>query len=269
MQALCGQPLRSSSAAWPDLASPPTPRACASLPHTDRTSAGARPADHHARASAAARRRHHQPHAAAGCRACGRHCQHGWAVVCCLHSEEGARGGQPWAWLVFLLVPRAGVPETTLPHPPTSPRAVGFPLVGGPAGTMEGGRQSEIAKAILGSKNVPYVVAAPLLIQVRAELWTSWAVLQPQCQGCRGQRQTVPWGGRQARLGCTCAKLPHPRRTHTHAAGHGVLGAGRRGRPAKRGALLAARAGRSHRHRCVMVGGWLSGIALLVVLQGQ
>jgi hypothetical protein len=31
---------------------------------------------------------------------------------------------------------------------------------------MEGGRQSEIAKAILGSKNVPYVVAAPLLIQV-------------------------------------------------------------------------------------------------------
>lgn len=31
---------------------------------------------------------------------------------------------------------------------------------------MEGGRQSEIAKAILSTKNVPYVVAAPLLIQV-------------------------------------------------------------------------------------------------------
>jgi hypothetical protein len=31
---------------------------------------------------------------------------------------------------------------------------------------MEGGRQSEIAKTILGAKNVPYVVAAPLLIQV-------------------------------------------------------------------------------------------------------
>lgn len=46
------------------------------------------------------------------------------------------------------------------------PCAVGFPLVGGPAGTMEGGRQSEIAKTILGAKNVPYVVAAPLLIQV-------------------------------------------------------------------------------------------------------
>ena len=42
---------------------------------------------------------------------------------------------------------------------------IGFPLVGGPAGSMEGGRQAEIAKAILGAKNVPYVVAAPLLIQ--------------------------------------------------------------------------------------------------------
>lgn len=39
-------------------------------------------------------------------------------------------------------------------------------LVGGPAGTMEGGRQAEVAKAILSAKNVPYVVAAPLLIQV-------------------------------------------------------------------------------------------------------
>ena len=43
---------------------------------------------------------------------------------------------------------------------------VGFPLVGGPAGTMEGGRQADVAKAILSAKNVPYVVAAPLLIQV-------------------------------------------------------------------------------------------------------
>ena len=31
---------------------------------------------------------------------------------------------------------------------------------------MEGGRQAEVAKAILSAKNVPYVVAAPLLIQV-------------------------------------------------------------------------------------------------------
>ena len=31
---------------------------------------------------------------------------------------------------------------------------------------MEGGRQAEIAKTILSSMNVPYIVAAPLLIQV-------------------------------------------------------------------------------------------------------
>lgn len=43
---------------------------------------------------------------------------------------------------------------------------VGFPLVGGPAGTMEGGRQAEVAKQILSAKNVPYIVSAPLLIQV-------------------------------------------------------------------------------------------------------
>ena len=35
---------------------------------------------------------------------------------------------------------------------------------------MEGGRQAEVAKAILSSKNVPYVVAAPLLIQVPRRL---------------------------------------------------------------------------------------------------
>jgi magnesium chelatase subunit H len=42
---------------------------------------------------------------------------------------------------------------------------IGFPLVGGPAGSMEGGRQIEVAKEILTSKNVPYIVSAPLLIQ--------------------------------------------------------------------------------------------------------
>ena len=42
---------------------------------------------------------------------------------------------------------------------------IGFPLVGGPAGTMEGGRQAEVAREILSAKNVPYFVAAPLLIQ--------------------------------------------------------------------------------------------------------
>ncbi len=42
---------------------------------------------------------------------------------------------------------------------------IGFPLVGGPAGSMEGGRGIELAKEILSSKNIPYYVAAPLLIQ--------------------------------------------------------------------------------------------------------
>ena len=48
---------------------------------------------------------------------------------------------------------------------------IGFPLVGGPAGSMEAGRQVEVAKHILGAKNVPYFVSAPLLIQDIAS-WT-------------------------------------------------------------------------------------------------
>jgi magnesium chelatase subunit H len=36
---------------------------------------------------------------------------------------------------------------------------IGFPLVGGPAGSMEAGRQVEVAKRILTAKNVPYMVA--------------------------------------------------------------------------------------------------------------
>ncbi len=42
---------------------------------------------------------------------------------------------------------------------------IGFPLVGGPAGSMEAGRREQVAQRILVAKNVPYVVAAPLLIQ--------------------------------------------------------------------------------------------------------
>ena len=42
---------------------------------------------------------------------------------------------------------------------------IGFPLVGGPAGSMEGGRKIELSSEILQAKNVPYVVAAPLIIQ--------------------------------------------------------------------------------------------------------
>ncbi|MBE9077411.1 magnesium chelatase subunit H [Romeria aff. gracilis LEGE 07310] len=42
---------------------------------------------------------------------------------------------------------------------------IGFPLVGGPAGSMAAGRQVAVAQRILNAKNVPYFVAAPLLIQ--------------------------------------------------------------------------------------------------------
>ncbi|KAK4533792.1 hypothetical protein CCYA_CCYA19G4674 [Cyanidiococcus yangmingshanensis] len=42
---------------------------------------------------------------------------------------------------------------------------IGFPLVGGPAGTMQAGRQTDVARRLLAAKNVPYIVAAPLLIQ--------------------------------------------------------------------------------------------------------
>ncbi|MFZ0407459.1 MAG: cobaltochelatase subunit CobN [Cyanobium sp.] len=42
---------------------------------------------------------------------------------------------------------------------------IGFPLVGGPAGSMQAGRREQVAQRILTAKNVPYVVAAPLLIQ--------------------------------------------------------------------------------------------------------
>ena len=48
---------------------------------------------------------------------------------------------------------------------------IGFPLVGGPAGSMEGGRQIDVSREILSVKNIPYIVAAPLLIQ-DTDSWT-------------------------------------------------------------------------------------------------
>lgn len=42
---------------------------------------------------------------------------------------------------------------------------IGFPLVGGPAGTMEAGRRVDVATELLSAKDVPYVIAAPLLVQ--------------------------------------------------------------------------------------------------------
>ncbi|KIY93146.1 magnesium chelatase subunit H [Monoraphidium neglectum] len=89
---------------------------------------------------------------------------------------------------------QAAISEGRLPRGTLQPDAVrvdalvstiGFPLVGGPAGTMEGGRQAEVAKAILGSLDVPYVVAAPLLIQ-DMESWTR--------DGIAGLQVVRAWG---------------------------------------------------------------------------
>jgi magnesium chelatase subunit H len=77
---------------------------------------------------------------------------------------------------------------------------IGFPLVGGPAGSMAAGRQVEVAKRILTAKNVPYIVAAPLLIQDISS-WTRQGVggLQsvvlyalPELDGAI---DTIPLGG--------------------------------------------------------------------------
>lgn len=77
---------------------------------------------------------------------------------------------------------------------------IGFPLVGGPAGSMEAGRQVEVAKRILTAKNIPYLVAAPLLIQ-DIHSWTRQGVggLQsvvlyalPELDGAI---DTIPLGG--------------------------------------------------------------------------
>jgi magnesium chelatase subunit H len=42
---------------------------------------------------------------------------------------------------------------------------IGFPLVGGPAGSMETGRNVAVAEKLLTEMNVPYIVSCPLLLQ--------------------------------------------------------------------------------------------------------
>ncbi|BAQ64020.1 magnesium chelatase subunit H [Geminocystis sp. NIES-3709] len=77
---------------------------------------------------------------------------------------------------------------------------IGFPLVGGPAGSMEGGRQVEVAKRILTAKNIPYIVAAPLLIQdihswVRKGIGGLQSVVLYALPELDGSIDTVPLGG--------------------------------------------------------------------------
>ena len=77
---------------------------------------------------------------------------------------------------------------------------IGFPLVGGPAGSMEAGRQVEVAKKILTAKNVPYIVAAPLLIQdihswTRQGIGGLQSVVLYSLPELDGAIDTVPLGG--------------------------------------------------------------------------
>lgn len=77
---------------------------------------------------------------------------------------------------------------------------IGFPLVGGPAGSMEAGRQIEVAKSILSAKNVPYFVAAPLLIQdiyswTRQGIGGLQSVVLYALPELDGAIDTVPLGG--------------------------------------------------------------------------
>ncbi|MTJ54142.1 magnesium chelatase subunit H [Anabaena sp. UHCC 0253] len=77
---------------------------------------------------------------------------------------------------------------------------IGFPLVGGPAGSMEAGRQIEVAKRILTAKNVPYIVAAPLLIQdifswTRQGVGGLQSVVLYSLPELDGAIDTIPLGG--------------------------------------------------------------------------
>nr|MBA3922903.1 cobaltochelatase subunit CobN [Nostocaceae cyanobacterium] len=77
---------------------------------------------------------------------------------------------------------------------------IGFPLVGGPAGSMEAGRQTQIAVNILTAKNVPYIVAAPLLIQdihswTRQGIGGLQSVVLYALPELDGAIDTIPLGG--------------------------------------------------------------------------
>ncbi|KAJ8600569.1 hypothetical protein CTAYLR_008172 [Chrysophaeum taylorii] len=63
--------------------------------------------------------------------------------------------------------------------------AIGFPLVGGPAGSMSAGRDVAVAEELLTSMDLPYVVAAPLLLQ---------EIRQWRASGVSGLQSVVLYG---------------------------------------------------------------------------
>eukprot|EP00180_Rhodochaete_pulchella_P001480 Plantae.Rhodophyta-Rhodochaete_pulchella.ctg2296.p1 GENE.Plantae.Rhodophyta-Rhodochaete_pulchella.ctg2296~~Plantae.Rhodophyta-Rhodochaete_pulchella.ctg2296.p1 ORF type:complete len:1159 (-),score=161.50 Plantae.Rhodophyta-Rhodochaete_pulchella.ctg2296:1889-4996(-) len=77
---------------------------------------------------------------------------------------------------------------------------IGFSLVGGPAGSMSAGRQTNVSRNILKTKNVPFIVGAPLLIQDK-ESWLSngigglQSVVLYALPELDGSIDTVPLGG--------------------------------------------------------------------------
>ena len=88
-----------------------------------------------------------------------------------INGVEGHVAVRDWMTTDYEIQQRNEGNKTTLSLSPEAGKVdaivstIGFPLVGGPAGSMEAGRQVDIAKGILAAKNVPYIVAAPLLIQ--------------------------------------------------------------------------------------------------------
>ena len=69
---------------------------------------------------------------------------------------------------------------------------------------MEGGRQADVAKGILCAKNFPYIVAAPLLLQVR--LVTALAQLTGQGTCWPRSRQSLSLGSR-LNPSCLCFRF--------------------------------------------------------------
>ena len=55
-------------------------------------------------------------------------------------------------------------------------KTIGFPLVGGPAGSMQAGRNVAVAEELLSAMNVPYIVSGPLLLQ-NIPIWQKNGVL--------------------------------------------------------------------------------------------
>jgi magnesium chelatase subunit H len=76
---------------------------------------------------------------------------------------------------------------------------IDFPLVGGPAGSMEAGRNVEVTEMLLRNMNVPYFVASPLKHSSMEERWCPWTAIC--CSLCLTR---VGWGYRHGSPGRAC-----------------------------------------------------------------